>query len=81
MDAGQERFFDYIVERAQDGKQEEVKQLLEESFAKMAEGTMNQEYLQNFALSLAMNLKTEALPEVMEIMQNFAKNLGENKPE
>lgn len=74
MNPGQEKFFNFIMERVQDGKQEEAKALLEESFGKQADGTFNQEYLEGFVPRMIAVLKPEHVEEVKAIMAQFGQN-------
>ena len=43
MNARQEQFFNFMVERVQDDKKEEIKALLAESFTKQDDGTFGPE--------------------------------------
>ncbi len=71
MNPGQEQFFNFILERTQDGKQDAAKALLSESFAKQAEGTFTMDYLKSFGDTITTLLKPEAVEEVMGIMRQF----------
>lgn len=71
MNEGQEKFMSFIMERVTEGKQEEAKSLLAESFGKQASGEFNMEYLQSFMPKMVELLKPEAVEQVMSIMQNF----------
>ncbi len=78
MNPGQEKFFNFIMERVQKGKQAEAKKLLEESFAKQANGTFNAEYLKDFAPKMAALLKPEAVEEVKGIMAQFGQGFAKH---
>ncbi|WP_100488457.1 hypothetical protein [Sporolactobacillus pectinivorans] len=71
MNPGQEKFFNFIMERIQDGKQDETKALLNESFSKQADGTFNAEYLTSFATRMIALLKPAYVDEVKTIMSQF----------
>lgn len=73
MNQGQERFFNFIMERVQSGKQEEAKELLNESFSKQTEGTFNREYLEEFSQKMIAILKPENIEEVKNIMTQFSR--------
>lgn len=49
MNPGQKIFYDFIMERVQEGKAEEAQALLEESFARQAAGTFDREYFREIA--------------------------------
>ena len=48
MHQGQEKFLGFILERVQEGKVDEAKSLLAESFKKQSEGTFSHEYIIEF---------------------------------
>lgn len=48
MNPGQENFFNFILESVRNGKQEEVKALLNKSIAEQANGTFTGEFLKGF---------------------------------
>ena len=75
MNQGQEKFFTFILERVQEGKQEEAKALLSESFQKQMDKTFNMEYLNSFIPKMVSLLKPEAVKEVKGIMEQFASNI------
>ncbi len=74
MNPGQEKFFDFIIERVKNGKQEEAKALLNESFSKQAGGTFTAEYLKSFAPKLIALLKPESVNEVKTIISKFGQS-------
>ena len=78
MNPGQEKFFKFIMERVRDGKQEDAKALLNESFGKQAKGTFNAEYLKGFIPKMTGLLKPENIEEVKTVMSQFGP--GHTKP-
>lgn len=70
MNNGQEKFFNFIMERVDLENQDKAKELLSESFAKQDEGTFNQEYMMNFIPRMLKLIKPEFLDEVKNIMSN-----------
>lgn len=70
MNQGQERFFNFIMDRVTEANQAEAKALLTESFAKQAEGTFNAEYMASFIPKMLVLLKPECIEEVKTIMMN-----------
>lgn len=76
MHQGQEKFLGFILERVQEGKVDEAKSLLTESFKKQSEGTFSHEYIIEFIPKMIALLKPEKVEEVKAIMQQFAQNLN-----
>lgn len=70
MNNGQEKFFNFIMERVDLENQDKAKELLSESFAKQDEGTFNKEYMMNFIPRMLKLIKPEFLDEVKNIMSN-----------
>lgn len=70
MNNGQERFFNFIIERVELENQDKAKELLNESFAKQDEGTFNKEYMMNFIPRMLELIKPEFIDEVKNIMTN-----------
>jgi hypothetical protein len=66
------------MERVQNGKQNEAKALLDESFKKQMDGTFNAEYLKGFMPKMMKLLKPESMAEVKTIMSQFGQ--GNAKP-
>ncbi len=73
LNPGQEQFLNFILERTQDGKAEEMQALLGESFQKQADGTFTPEYLADFTPKMLALLKPEHVEEVRQITENFGK--------
>lgn len=70
MNSGQERFYNFIMERVELKDQEKAKELLSESFAKQEEGTFNKEYMMSFMPRMLELIKPEFIDEVKNIMTN-----------
>lgn len=73
MNQGQEQFFNFILERVQEGKQEDARALLAESFGKQAAGTFGPDYLAGFIPRMTAILKPEHVEEVKAIMTQFGR--------
>ena len=71
MNAGQKQFFDFIIERTQTDKREDMKTLLEEGFAHQDNGTFTMEYLAEYTPKMLKNLKPEHVDEVKAITEQF----------
>lgn len=70
MNNGQEKFFNFIMERVEKSNQPKAKELLNESFAKQDEGTFNKEYMMSFIPRMMELIKPEYMDEVKNIMMN-----------
>lgn len=75
MNPGQEMFYNFFMERAQEDKKEEAKALLEQGFAKQAEGTFDQNYLQEVMPKYFAVIKPEAVEELKQAMAHFSSRL------
>lgn len=73
---GQEKFLQFILERVQEGKEEEARAILLENFKKQDEGTFSQQGIQEFVPKMLLLLKPEKLQEVQLIVQQFASKFG-----
>ncbi len=71
MNTQQKQFYDFILERVQNTRQDDAKSLLIESFNRQEDGTFNIEYLQDFNLQIIAMLKSEYVDEVKSVMMNF----------
>ena len=78
MNEGQKKFFDFILERIQNGKEDEAKALLEEGFSKQADGTFTAEYSREIIPKYLAILKPEYIEEVKNIMENFGPKKAGN---
>ena len=74
MNPGQQKFYEFILERVQKPKLEDAKALLKESFHKQDEGTFDQEYLATFIPKMKEMIREENLEEVNQIMISFQDN-------
>ena len=72
MNAGQEAFMGFIMGNIQDGKKDEAKALLEESFTKQDDGSFNPAYLASIVPKLAATLKPECIDELKSAASKFA---------
>lgn len=75
MNQGQEKFLGYILERVQEDKVEEARELLADNFKKQAEGMFTQEDAVKFMPKMISLLKPEKVNEVQEVMKQFAQNM------
>lgn len=70
MNQGQEKFFNFILERVVDGKHDEAKALLKQGFAKQADGTFDMAFINEFSSKLFPIIKPEFVDEVKSVIAN-----------
>lgn len=75
MNEGQNKFFDYILERVQEDKVEEVKALLIVNFQKQEDGTFTREDASQMIPKIISLLKPENVEEVQAVMKQFSQNI------
>ncbi|MEH7097389.1 hypothetical protein [Neobacillus vireti] len=73
---GQEKFLNFILQRVQEGKEDEAKEILTENFRKQSEGTFSQEDIQVFIPKMISLLKPEKLEEVQAVVKQFSGDFG-----
>lgn len=73
---GQEMFLNYILQRVQEGKEDEAKEILTENFKKQDEGTFSQEDIQAFIPKMISLLKPDKLAEVQAVVKQFSGSFG-----
>lgn len=73
---GQEMFLRFILQRVQEGKEEEAREILLENFKKQDEGTFSQEDIQEFIPKMIALLKPEKLEEVKAAVKQFSGSFG-----
>lgn len=73
---GQEMFLNFILQRVQEGKEEEAKEILTENFRKQNEGTFSQEDIQQFIPKMISLIKPEKLDEIQAVVKQFSGNFG-----
>ncbi|PEJ59021.1 MULTISPECIES: hypothetical protein [unclassified Bacillus (in: firmicutes)] len=73
----QEMFLNFILQRVQEGKENEAKEILLENFKKQDEGTFSLEEVQQFVPKMITLLKPDKLEEVKAVVMQFAGNFGQ----
>jgi hypothetical protein len=73
---GQEKFLSFILQRVQDGKEEEAREILVENFKKQNEGSFSQEDIQAFIPKMISLIKPEKLAEIQAVVKNFSGDLN-----
>lgn len=73
---GQEMFLNFILQRVQEGKEEEAKEILTDNFRKQNEGTFSQDDIQQFIPKMISLLKPDKLEEVQTVVKQFSGSFG-----
>ncbi|KKI91047.1 hypothetical protein WQ54_16970 [Bacillus sp. SA1-12] len=73
---GQEMFLHFILQRVQEGKEDEAKEILTENFRKQDEGSFSQDDIQEFIPKMISLLKPEKLAEVQAVVKQFSGDFG-----
>lgn len=73
---GQEMFLNFILQRVQEGKENEAKEILVQNFKKQDEGTFSQDDIQEFIPKMIALLKPEKLDEVKAVVKQFSGDFG-----
>ncbi|MEG0386595.1 hypothetical protein [Solibacillus cecembensis] len=73
---GQEMFLHFILQRVQEGKEDEARVILLENFKKQDEGTFSQKDIQAFFPQMLTLLKPEKLEEVQAVAKQFSGSFG-----
>lgn len=72
---GQERFLQFFLSFTKEGKEEEAKSLLMQSFADQATKKMTMDEFNDLQAKLLPLIKPEKLDEVKQAMAHFSSNL------
>ena len=76
MNAAQEKFLNFILERVKEDKAEEVKELLADNFKKQEEGKFTVDDATKFIPKMISLLKPDKAQEVQAVMKQFAENIA-----
>ena len=71
----QQQFQTFILERVRQGYQEQAQVLLDESFARQANGTFDLDYLETWTKAMIPLIDENAWPEVRTVIMEFKANL------
>lgn len=71
MDKGQEKFFEFMLSRAQEGKETALKEFLAKSFEIVGSGQATAEFFEQFNAELKNLVKPEFVAEIIGITKNF----------
>ncbi|MGG0238047.1 hypothetical protein [Bacillus rhizoplanae] len=73
---GQEMFLNFILQRVQEGKEEEAKAILTENFKKQNEGTFSKGDIEQFIPKMISILKPEKIEEIQAVVKQFSGSYG-----
>ncbi len=69
---GQEKFLAFILQRVQEGKEEEAKTILMDNFRKQDEGTFSKNDIEQFLPKMISLIKPERLEEIQAVVKQFS---------
>lgn len=71
---GQEMFFNFILQRVQEGKEDEAREILVENFKKQDEGTFTKDDIEQFIPKMMNIIKPEKIEEIQAVAKQFSKS-------
>lgn len=74
MNTGQGQFYDFILERTQEDKTQEMKALLSEGFDKQENGSFDFTYFKSYCAQILAMLRPEHVEEVKKIIETFGRD-------
>jgi hypothetical protein len=75
MNARQEQFLNFMMERAEDDKEQEVREILHESFAKQQGTKLTRKEFEVLKDKLTKLMKPQNVPEVNRAMNHYGQDL------
>lgn len=70
---GQEMFLNFILQRVQEGKEDEAREILAENFKKQDEGTFTKEDIEQFIPKMMNIIKPEKIKEIQAVAKQFSQ--------
>lgn len=70
---GQEMFLNFILQRVQEGKEDEAREILAENFKKQDEGTFTKEDIEQFIPKMMNIIKPEKIEEIQAVAKQFSQ--------
>ncbi|SFI40104.1 hypothetical protein SAMN02799624_00829 [Paenibacillus sp. UNC496MF] len=74
---GQDMFAQFILQRVQEGKEEEARAVLAENFRKQDVGTFSKNDVEGFIPKMLTLLKPDKVAEVQAVVAQFSGNFGQ----
>jgi ketol-acid reductoisomerase len=75
MNEGQQKFYNFVLARVKEGKQEEIKDIMNESFRRQQEGTFTKEYMAETVPKMIMLLRPECVEEFKKAAEHMSSQL------
>lgn len=75
MNPGQQMFYDFYMQRVQQGKTDEANAVMNESFARQNSGTFTLEYMQQIMPQMISLLKPECVEEFQAAAAHMSSTL------
>ncbi|WP_219838163.1 hypothetical protein [Paenibacillus sp. R14(2021)] len=77
---GQDMFLNFILQRVQEGNEEEARFILEGNFRKQDEGTFSTDDIEQFIPKLISILKPDKIEEIQAIVTQFSGEFRQINP-
>lgn len=75
MNEGQQKFYEFIMDRVKEGKEEEIKAIMNESFRRQQEGTFTKEYMEEIGPQMIMLLRPECVEDFKKAAEHMNSQL------
>lgn len=76
---GQEMFLNFILQRVQEGKENEARKILTENFRKQDEGIFTKEDIEQFIPKMEGILRPEKIEEVKAVAKQFSGSFRDDQ--
>lgn len=75
MNEGQQKFYEFIMDRVKEGKEEEIKAIMNESFRRQQEGTFTKEYMAEIGPQMITLLRPECVEDFKKAAEHMNSQL------
>ena len=75
MNPGQKQFHDFMLDRIQPGKEEEINSIMEESFSRQDDGTFTPEYMGEIMPRMMALLRPECVEEFKQAAAHMRQQI------
>jgi len=79
MNSDQQTFYDFVMQRARKGKEDEVKNIVMEGIQRQDNGTFTKEYMDGIAPKLFALLRPECIGEFMKVAADMSSKIRKEK--
>ena len=76
MNEGQLRFYNFVMERVQEDKKEDMEAILSDNFKRQQEGTFTKDYMAEIVPQMMSLLRAECIEEFKQAAQHISAQLG-----